>query len=116
MNTPIGIDLIWINNFFKDFVDIKTRDIVKNVIIPKTLKKKEPYLNMIPEMYKSKANNFVSHAWDDIFESSNNEIGTIRQLADYKNICKIKIFGWIDIFCINQHKDNINIKKNYLIV
>lgn len=78
---------------FERVLDTTTKDACEEIVKPKTLSKKESYIDLINA--GKKANKFVSHAWkysfQDIVRSleGNNEDGDIF---------------WFDICTVNQHK------------
>lgn len=96
-----GISICWLYNFFNKYKNMTTRDIVNKIIIPITFNNKKCFIDLIPEQYKGKPEFFVSHAWDDIFYYG----------IDNLIIKPFNMFLWIDIFCINQHLNDIDIKN-----
>lgn len=102
-----GVSYEWLCEFFSLYKNLTTRDIVNKIIIPKTLNNQKPYLYMIPENHKGNPDYFVTHAWDDIFSNGLNRLKPIFLKPSL-------VFLWIDIFCINQHLNNINIKDTLI--
>jgi hypothetical protein len=82
---------------------LNTHGLVSQIVKPLTEATRAPLFAFVPEKFRGRPDNFVSHTWNSLLRGPERQrIGTIDALCDMATGDK-DTYVWIDFICYNQH-------------